>query len=236
MITVKRRSPCAISQVLLLGLMLYGIIPIHPSMAFQSNLLSTAPRKWAPTAQTISTIYPSSPLTAPTSTSIRGFFDEGDELVGQDRIKACIPYVLPLLDGDAFGAYIYDRIPPLKFLHELLLAPLVSIFDNIPFLAIILFIILSIGTRNTDGMTRMVRFNAQQAVLIDVVLIVPTWMASVMERTGGVPRVWDEAGCNFVYYALMSAILYSIFSNLNGKKPDGIPYLSGAAEFMVGPF
>jgi len=85
-------------------------------------------------------------------------------------------------------------------------------------------------------MSRMVRFNAQQAVLIDVVLIVPTWMASVMERAGSVPRVWDEAGSNFVYYALMTAILYSVFSNLNGKKPDAIPYLSGAAEFMVGPF
>jgi len=84
----------------------------------------------------------------------------------------------------------------------------------------------------------MVRFNAQQAVLIDVVLIVPTWMASVMERAmaGDIPRVYDEAGSNFVYYALMSAVLYSVVSNLNGKKPDQIPYLSGAAEFMVGPF
>jgi len=85
-------------------------------------------------------------------------------------------------------------------------------------------------------MSRMVRFNAQQAVLIDVLLIVPSWMAQGIERGGGAPRVLDEMGCNFVYYALTAGVLYSVVSNLNGKKPDEIPYLSGAAEFMVGPF
>jgi len=51
-----------------------------------------------------------------------------------------------------------------------------------------------------------------------------------------VPRVWVEAGFNFVYYALMAAILYSVFSNLSRKKPDAIPYLSGEGEFIVRSF
>ena len=36
-----------------------------------------------------------------------------EELRGTDRFKACVPYILPLLDGDQFGHYIYERIPPL---------------------------------------------------------------------------------------------------------------------------
>jgi hypothetical protein len=34
----------------------------------------------------------------------------------------------------------------------------------------------------------------------------------------------------------MSAVLYCVISNIRGKKPDQIPYLSNSAELMVGPF
>lgn len=84
-------------------------------------------------------------------------------------------------------------------------------------------------------MSRNVRFNAQQAVLIDMVLIFPTL---IMEGLEGVeiPRVYSEFGCNFVWYFYMSAVVYSIAMNLRGKKPDNIPYLSNFAETMTGPF
>mmetsp|Transcript_12818 Transcript_12818/g.24054 ORF Transcript_12818/g.24054 Transcript_12818/m.24054 type:complete len:240 (+) Transcript_12818:110-829(+) len=158
-----------------------------------------------------------------------------EELQGSDRIKACIPYVLPLLDGDFFGKYIYQRVPPLGTLDQLFVEPLVSILQSFPFLSLILFCLLSLGTRNAQGMSRNVRFNAQQAVLIDIVLIFPT---IVMEglRDVDIPRVWAEFGCNFVWYFYMSAIVYSVAMNLRGKKPNGLPILSDAAEFMTGPF
>ena len=43
-------------------------------------------------------------------------------------------------------------------------------------------------------------------------------------------------GCNFVWYAYMSMIVYSVTVNLRGEKPDGLPYLSGLADTMTGPF
>lgn len=158
-----------------------------------------------------------------------------DELQGSDRIKACIPYVLPLLDGDFFGKYIYQRIPPLGTLDQILVAPLVSILQSFPFLSLVLFGLLSIGTRNAEGMSRNVRFNAQQAVLIDLVLIFPTIVHEGLSDVY-VPRVWAEFGCNFVWYFYTSAIAYSVVMNLRGKKPNGLPILSDAAEFMTGPF
>lgn len=158
-----------------------------------------------------------------------------DELQGSDRIKACIPYVLPLLDGDFFGKYIYQRIPPLGTIDQIFVAPLVSILQSFPFLSLILFCLLSLGTRNAEGMSRNVRFNAQQAVLIDIVLIFPTIVQEGL-RDVDIPRVWAEFGCNFVWYFYMSAIMYSVVMNLRGKKPNGLPILSDAAEFMTGPF
>jgi hypothetical protein len=169
----------------------------------------------------------------PSTTQLNNWNSE--EIDGPDRIKSCIPYMLPLLEGDMFGKYIYERVPPLKFLDDLLLSPLVSIFDSFPFLGLILFLLISIGSRNVDGMSRAVRFNAQQAVLIDVALIVPSLIGAGLEGVG-VPRIYEEIGSNFVYYALMSSILYSVFMNLRGSKPNGIPYLSSAADYITGPF
>ena len=51
--------------------------------------------------------------------------DEGD-IRGPDRIKSCIPYMLPLIDGDNFGKYIYERIPLLGDLDYVMLRPIVE--------------------------------------------------------------------------------------------------------------
>lgn len=86
-----------------------------------------------------------------------------------------------------------------------------------------------------ENMSRNVRFNAQQAVLIDVALILPTIVQQGFADVD-VPRVYAEIGCNFVWYAYMSAVVYSVAMNLRGRKPDGLPILSGFAEQMTGPF
>ena len=70
---------------------------------------------------------------------------------------------------------------------------------------------------------------------IDIVLIFPSLVSEGLTDTG-IPRVYEEMGNNFVYYALMSSILYSVIMNLRGRKPDGIPYVSGAADYITGPF
>lgn len=158
-----------------------------------------------------------------------------NDLNGSDKIKACIPYILPILDGDFFGKYIYQRIPPLNTLDEIFLQPLVQILQSFPLLSIALFVLLSLGTRFSTDMNRNVRFNAQQAVLIDMVLIFPTLVQEGL-ADADIPRFYSEFGCNFVWYFYMSAVVYSIAMNLRGKKPDGLPYLSQFAETMTGPF
>ena len=110
-----------------------------------------------------------------------------------------------------------------------------SILESYPFLSLILFFIFTLGTRNVPGMSRAVRFNAQQAVLIDVALILPTLFSEGLADVE-IPRVYAEVGSTFTYYVLMSCILYSVVSNLKGEKPDLLPFVSPAAEMMPGPF
>ena len=164
--------------------------------------------------------------------------DNNGEIYGTDKIKSCIPYILPLIDGDTFGKYIYERIPPLGNLDYLLLRPLVESFQAVPLLGIVLFTAFAIGPRFVN-LSRDVRFNAQQAVLLDLCLILPTLLGDTIAEADGalhLSRSILEPSSNFVWYANVSMVIYCITWNLRGKRPDGIPFISAAADYAIGPF
>ena len=169
------------------------------------------------------------------TTTMLGMWSNDEEIHGTDRIKACVPYFLPLLDGDPFGHYIYERIPPLGAINDITIGPLAELYRSIPFLGVGLFVALTLGTRFNTDMDRNVRFNAQQAALIDAALIIPELIQSGFVEDP-VPRYIAEPCANFVWYTYMAAVLYSIVSNLRGRRPDQVPYISPWADVMVGPF
>jgi hypothetical protein len=165
-----------------------------------------------------------------------GMWSQDEEITGSDRFKACVPYILPLLDGEEFGKYIYERVPiPLGFLDGLFIGPLYEFFSGIPLLGLVIFLLLTLGTRGNTDMSRGVRFSAQQAALIDVSLVFPELIGSAFTDED-IPRYLVEPCMNFVWYTYMSMVMYCIYQNLRGKKPDQIPWISGFAELMVGPF
>jgi Chloroplast import apparatus Tic20-like len=166
---------------------------------------------------------------------LSGMWSQDDEIRGPDRIKACVPYMLPLIDGDHFGRFIYARIPPLGALDEITIGPLAELAHNVPFLTVALFIALTLGTRFNSDMSRNLRFSAQQAALIDVALLFPELISSGFQEDP-LPRYITEPCSNFVWYAYMSVIVYCFYSNLRGKRPDQIPFISNVANVMVGPF
>jgi Chloroplast import apparatus Tic20-like len=159
-----------------------------------------------------------------------------DEIEGPNVLKSCIPYLLPLVDGDHYGRFIYQHIPPMGFLDSLFIGPLAENFDQVPLAGLIFFLALTLGTRGNTEMDRTVRFNAQQAALIDVALVLPELVASIFDGVD-MPRQIVEPSCNFVWYAYMSAILYSMYSIvILRRKPDQIPWISPYSEQMTGPF
>ena len=145
-----------------------------------------------------------------------------------ERLFACLPYILPVLDGFSYGAYIYSTIPPLGQ-AAMTVAPAVGAFQNSPFSGFVFFIGLSLFTRNA-GLTRFVRFNIQQALLLDIALIIPGLFGAIP-----VPRELQILGSNFVFYAWVLVVLYSWSCNIRGKTPDAVPVLSDAANMQIGP-
>ena len=171
----------------------------------------------------------------PTFQLFQNRWNQGSDLEGSDRLKACIPYLLPLLDGDHFGQYLLERIPPLEVVHDILLGGLVNLWQIFPFAGLVFFIALTLGTRGNLDMNRNVRFSAQQAALIDVSLFVPELIASSFEGED-LPRQLLEPCSNLIYYYIVFTVAYCVYQNLQGKKPDQIPFISNWSEVMVGPF
>lgn len=164
----------------------------------------------------------------------KGMWTDDGEILGSDRFKACVPYILPLIDGHHFAKYICLRFPLIGAIDSFSIGPLADIAESIPFATLILFLILSLGTRNPE-MSRSLKFSAQQAVLIDVSLILPELITSAF---GGIKEFqpFFEPSSNLTTYYYLTCCIYSIASNLRGKKPDSIPYISNLAEMAVGPF
>eukprot|EP00966_Prymnesium_polylepis_P168814 3903392-Prymnesium_polylepis.1 len=95
---------------------------------------------------------------------------EGLSPEAADRALASAVYLLPFLDGFQYGAYVYSTVPGLGPIAYSFV-PLVNTFQSIPFAGLILFFSLSYFARSTN-LSRFVRFNIQQAILLDIVMIV----------------------------------------------------------------
>ena len=222
-----------------LGLLLLSIsgvvaLPLRQGKAGLSS--SSSPTRRRPMA---SSPYGPARIVGTSSTSTtqlyNGMWSRDDDLEGVDKYRACVPYLLPLLDGEKFGKYIYESVPPLGFLDSLFIGPLHETYAQFDWLGLLLFCALTLGTRFNTEMDRNVRFNAQQAAMISAALVIPELIAySFVDED--IPRYIVQPCCNFVWYTYMSMVLYSVYSNLRGKKPDEIPYISNLSEMLVGPF
>ena len=149
-----------------------------------------------------------------------------------ERAAAAAPYLLPCLDGFFYGAYVYATIPLLGS-AALGFLPVVNAFQSLPFAGLILFIGLSTFTRN-PGLSRFVRFNIQQALLLDIVLLIPGILGQFGAKLS-LPQELQALGSNTVFYAWVLVVLYSWSQIAFGKTPDQVPVLSEAASMQIGP-
>jgi hypothetical protein len=141
------------------------------------------------------------------------------------RLGACLVYLMPVMDGFQYGMWIYQNVP---FLGKLAyrFQPIVYAFQSVPFLPLVLFIGLA-SMSNSMGLSRFVRFNIQQSILLDICLILPYVFAPV---TKFFPMQLQIIGTNMLWYCVVGIVSYAILSNLNGLLPNRVPFLSEAAS------
>merc|ERR1712166_430134 len=115
-------------------------------------------------------------------------------------------------DGIFFGKLLFTSVPVFGALCLPILQASAA-FDSIPFSGLIFFIGLSSMSRN-PGLSRFLRFNLQQAILLDIAFIIPNFFGGVGQM---VPIEVQQVLSNTVFYSM-------------------VPVVSEAANQAIGPF
>ncbi len=141
------------------------------------------------------------------------------------RLTSVIFYTLPLNASLPFGDYLLDKFPFLKLLLYLLTYPVAIIESSFPFGfgGLIFFLILFAGVVRNPNVPYFVRYNACQALLIDIALIIFIYLLRIL------PLV--EFGL-IIFIFTLSIFLFSVFQSINGVEPE-IPFISKSVRMQI---
>ena len=166
-------------------------------------------------------------------------FDEGDDVNAAGRGLAAISYLLPLLDGLKYSKFLLMQFP-LFGLALLPLKPAIDLWYGLGFLQIVVFFGLYLGVVNNQGMNRYVRFNAQQAILLDILLIVPDVLVRLISGVGGDDAMLTGGpGLEAQVLLYNTVFLYVYFTSVVGAgscavgKQVKLPIVGDAAEQQI---
>jgi hypothetical protein len=150
-----------------------------------------------------------------------------------DRVCAALAYLLPLTESIVFAQFVLRDFPLLAWLL-LPTVPLGMIYKSIPFGELIVFFILILGVVRNPSISRFIRFNVMQAILIDIILFLLSLLVNTVLNPilVGVAR---EIVFSTIFLGILGAAVYGISQCLAGIYPDKIPGVSEAANAQV-PF
>ena len=146
-----------------------------------------------------------------------------------DRIFASLPYLLPLIDGLAFGRFLFTQFPVLQLLL-IPLDPLMQLY-RVPFASLIIFFALYLGVVRNENISHFIRFNAMQAILLDIVLMLCGLVLPIFSKGLQVAFI-AETLYNMVFLGAFAAFVYAVVQSLLGRYAE-IPPLSDAVYMQV---
>jgi hypothetical protein len=150
----------------------------------------------------------------------------------RDKIVSVLPYLFPLMDSLQFGRFLIveNADNPLV----VILALLYTLYKSVPFSGFIAFLALNVLSSN-PGINRLVRFNMQQAIFVDIALFFPGLIGAlyslITANTGAtMPAGFAELGSDVIFGTLLITIAYCSISSLLGQTPNKLPLISPAVE------
>ena len=138
------------------------------------------------------------------------------------RLSSVFLYTFPLNASIPFGNYLFFKYSFLKILL-LITSPIAIIEKSLPFGSFLLFIILFAGLVRNPNVPYFVRYNACQALLIDIALIIISYLLGIF------PIV--ELG-SIIFVFMICIFIYSVFQCIYGVEPE-IPFISKSVRMQI---
>ncbi|KAL9997562.1 putative chloroplast protein import component Tic20 [Helianthus debilis subsp. tardiflorus] len=163
-------------------------------------------------------------LTVPKSTGT-------DSPDGPDRLISALCYFYPFFDGIQYGKYAINQF---SFIQTLIqpLVPAIRVYKSVPFNGVLVFLTLYFVVVRNPNFSRYVRFNAMQAVVLDVLLIFPDLLERGFEAKDGVGLGLLMSVDSTVFLFMLVSLVYGSSCCCLGQLPR-LPIVAEAADRQV---
>ena len=146
------------------------------------------------------------------------------------RFVGILIYILPWSDAIPFGRYLFADFPFLQWL-ALPAIPIIFIEQSIPFGSFLLFFLLFLGLVRNPKTPYFLRFNALQALLIDIGVIIINYAFRIIIQPFGKGLIVSTLSST-VLIAILAIIIFAFGECLQGKEPD-LPTISEAVRMQL---
>ena len=145
------------------------------------------------------------------------------------RLSSVFLYTLPLKASIPFGYYLFYKYSFLKILLFLTF-PIAIIEKSLPFGGFLLFIILFAGLARNPNVPYFVRYNACQALLLDISLIIISYLLRILSISS-LDSIISVLG-SIIFISSLCIFIYSISQCIYGVEPE-IPLISKSVRMQI---
>lgn len=156
-----------------------------------------------------------------------------------DRLYGSLSYLLPITAVVGFGAFLFLQFPYLFFVFfpvfKLSQILSISIIDFIS-IRFVVWICVFIFVVRSYKVNHFTRFNAMQALLLDVIVALVGALAQILEVALGQISFFPfmlQIIASVTFLGITAAFIYSVFQCVLGKYADKIPLISEVAYMQV---
>ena len=138
------------------------------------------------------------------------------------RISSILIYTIPLKAVLPFGSILFYKFAYLKIVLYLTL-PIAIIENSLPFGSLLLFLLLFVGIVRNPNVPYFVRFNGCQALLLDIALILLTYLLRIVPIA--------ELGLS-LFILTLAMFIFCLIQCIYGIEPE-IPLISKSARMQI---
>ena len=149
----------------------------------------------------------------------------------KDRSFGALIYLFPLVYSLPFGIVLLSQFPWLsQFFAPLIVA--YSITNSLPFASLLIFFGLWFAVVRNDKVSYFLRFNAMQAIMLNILQILFSLILGVLIPAFGGQSLIGETLTNTIFMGSVAACFFCIFRSIQGQYPE-LPGLSEAASSQI---
>jgi hypothetical protein len=145
------------------------------------------------------------------------------------HLLASLAYVIPIVDSQDLGKYMFEAYPAIAGLYNGLFGSLAGIYNGVPFLPFGVFFLMSYIARAATFPVE-VRFHFSQAFMLSIIQFVPSLGFGLLEKAG-VPNMGIAYNTVFLWVMISSVLMQALLLNPVGTARN--PFIVNVVGFAM---